>query len=448
MNCSDKDILILKKIEELDVKYPYSIVNCILKCETIKNSIEVENQEKQKDIFLLLESYFNLMSDFKNINGLKTLINNYELQNILVDCKMISFKNIKLWIIENIIKNRNFITKTDCCQYNNKYSKNDIENQKKILDIVKEIIVDNDLIYGDVIFRLFEDLDLDLLFFFNNTRYKNSLKFSYYSLYNLIIYFDWYISKIDYTFKRNDDFLYKFMINILFDQKSNYKHLYDILQNKEFKIKDHLRITENFLIGRFKNGIYKTKTQYYINFGINTNSKFKTFDRSTNTDKLDQIYRMSKNLCDNSIFDIYYLSFINDKDITFLEIEKIDRIVEDIAISNPKVLIINNSIKQNESKLINDYVEKLTDNIKKFKMLADNFTILNDYQNQYIIKLFEGKICFHKNKEYNVKILKTKGIIFAYINYKSQVIFKDRIFTKEDAIRIVKFIEYYDKWGK
>lgn len=447
MNCSKEVKHVLKILEELDVKHPYSIVRCILKCETIKRTIESENQEKQKEIFLLLENYFDLISDFKDINGLKTLINNYELQDILINCKSISFKTIKLWIDENIIKNRNFISKTDY-QYTNKYSKNNIENQNEILNTVKEIIIDNDLIYGDVIFRLLEDLNLDLLFFFNNTRYKNSLAISYYSLYNLIIYFDWYISKIDYTFKRTDDFLYKFMITILFDQKNNYKILRDIIQNKEFEKKDYLRATENFLIRRFKNGIYKTKTQYYIKFGINTNSKFKTFDRSTNIDRLNQIYRISKNLCDNSILDLYYLSFINDKDITSLEIEKIDRLVEDIAISNPKAIIIDNSIKLDENRLINDYVENLTDSIKKTNMSADNFTILNDPANQYMMKLFEGKIYFHKNKEYNIKILKTRGMIFAYISHKSQIIFKDRIFTKDDSTRIVKFIEYYDKWGR
>lgn len=164
MNCSKEVKHILKILEELDVKHPYSIVRCILKCETIKKTIEYENQEKQKEIFLLFENYFDLISDFKDINGLKTLINNYELQDILINCKSISFKTIKLWIDENIIKNRKFISKTDY-QYTNKYSKNNIENQNEILNTVKEIIIDNDLIYGDVIFRLLEDLNLDLFFF-------------------------------------------------------------------------------------------------------------------------------------------------------------------------------------------------------------------------------------------------------------------------------------------
>ena len=181
---------------------------------------------------------------------------------------------------------------------------------------------------------------------------------------------------------------------------------------------------------------------------MNTNSKIRTFERTQNKDILMQIHRISEKWSDSSILDLYYLSFIREKDLSSIDISKIDRIVEDLIMSNPKAIAISNDVNVSENKLIQEYVEKLKNTIVHIEgMVATNFVILKDIENEYMIKLFEGIISIN-SKEYEIKIAKLKGMLFTYVTYKKENIFKNRIFTKEDATRIVEFIKYEDKWGR
>ncbi len=435
----------IKIVEEMDIKHPYSVVRSLLHCNVIKSFFDEKNKTKQKEIIVILENYFDFIDSEKKVDALKTLIDNYELQNIIIST--ISFDNIKQWIKESIIERKKYVSKSKC-SYENNYSQNLLENQLEFLDIIKIIIVKNNFLYGDVIYRLMDELDLDLLFFSDNNRYRNQLIFSKYSLFNLMIYFDCYISKVDFTFQRNNEFLLQFMINILFDQKNNFQRLYNVVQNKEIDKKEILINAEHLLVRRFKQGFLKTKTQYYVKFGMNTNSKIRTFERTQNKDILMQIHRISEKWSDSSILDLYYLSFIREKDLSSIDISKIDRIVEDLIMSNPKAIAISNDVNVSENKLIQEYVEKLKNTIVHIEgMVATNFVILKDIENEYMIKLFEGIISIN-SKEYEIKIAKLKGMLFTYVTYKKENIFKDRIFTKEDATRIVEFIKYEDKWGR
>lgn len=437
---------IIKKIDDMDIRYPYSIVRSLLQCNAIKSFFDLKNRTKQKEIIVLLDNYFDFMIRDRKIDALKTLVDNYELQNVIISNT--NFESIKSWITNNIIERKQYIGRGKCI-YNNNYCQNIFENQFDYLEIIKDIIVRNDLLYGDVIYRLMEEMDLDTLFFSDNNRYRNQLTFSKYSLFNLMVYFDCYISLVDYTFKRGNDFLLNFMINILFDQKNNFQRFYGVIQNEKININDFLISFENLLVRRFKQGFLKTKSKYYIKFGMNTNSKIRTFERTKNRDILTQIYRISEKWCDSSILDLYYLSFIREKDLTSNDVSKIDRIVEDIVMSNPKALAISNDVDFTENKLIKDYVEILKQCITKNKeLIADDFIILKDVENEYMIKLFEGKITINQNKEYDIKIAKLKGMLFTYVSYKKENIFKDRIFSKEDAARIVEFIKHDEKWGR
>ena len=169
---------------------------------------------------------------------------------------------------------------------------------------------------------------------------------------------------------------------------------------------------------------------------------------SSDLDILVQIYKITEKLSDNTLFDWFYLAFISDKDLTLLDISKIDRIAEDIAISNPKALVKNNGVDLCEDKLVNDYIDLLNETIKQNKsLMSKDFMILDNSKNEYMINLFEGKIEINK-KLYLIKISKIKGIIYTYVNYKGMNVFKDRIFTKEDAIRIVEFIKYEEEWRR
>lgn len=294
-----------------------------------------------------------------------------------------------------------------------------------------------------------DDLDLEFFLYFNNNRYKNTLIFSKYSLFNLINYFDYFLSVVDSTFKRDNKFLINFMITILFDQKTNYRLFYNVLQNKKLNVKDSLSNAENFIIRKYRQGFFKTKTQYYIKIGMNTNSKIRTFSMTQNKDILEQIHKATEKLSNETIFDLFYLSFINDKDLSLLDISKIDKIAEDIAVSNPKALVKSNDVSLHENKLVNDYIGLLIETTQQNnKFILENFTILNNIKNDYMIKLFEGKIKVNTNRIYALKIVKIKGIIYTYVNFKGTNIFKDRIFTKEDAIRIVEFIKHEEEWSK
>lgn len=447
MNYDNETVEILKIIKKMNIEKSYSLVRCLLQCEKLNKSFKAKNEKEQKEFCLLLEEYFSFISKFKHIDGLRTIIDNYDLQNIFIHYEKKDFESIKIWITENIIKNKNFKLKKEI-YFNNEYSQNTIDNENNILEILNEIIINNNFLYGDIILNIVDKINLNLLFFFDNKRYKNKVVFSYYSLCNLVYYLESYILKIDFTFPRQDGFLFEFMMNMLSNQKNNYNHLCNIIQNSKININKLLRDAEEFLIRYFKQGFFRTKTQYYIKIGMNTNSKFKTFERIPNIDILRQIQTMCKELSDDSILDLYYLSNISDKDLSFSDIKKIDKIAKDIADTNSCAIIISNSMKSNETVLIKDYSNLLIQSAKEFGMNIEQFNILNDVENQYMIKLFEGTIYAEENKKYNIKIFKTKGKIFAYIYYHNLNIFKDRIFTESDAIRIIHFIKYYNEWGK
>ena len=437
---------ILNKVEKMDVEYPYSVVRSILMCEIMREHYDEKDTTGKKEIITLLENYFEFMSKYREIDGVKTLFSNYDLQNVFVDNK--SFDVIKQFLIKNIINKKEYVSKCEY-HYDNNYSQNVIEEESDFLDIIKNIIVGNEFQYGDAIFRIMDDLDLEFFLYFNNNRYKNTLIFSKYSLFNLINYFDYFLSVVDSTFKRDNKFLINFMITILFDQKTNYRLFYNVLQNKKLNVKDSLSNAENFIIRKYRQGFFKTKTQYYIKIGMNTNSKIRTFSMTQNKDILEQIHKATEKLSNETIFDLFYLSFINDKDLSLLDISKIDKIAEDIAVSNPKALVKSNDVSLHENKLVNDYIGLLIETTQQNnKFILENFTILNNMKNDYMIKLFEGKIKVNTNRIYALKIVKIKGIIYTYVNFKGTNIFKDRIFTKEDAIRIVEFIKHEEEWSK
>ena len=72
--------------------------------------------------------------------------------------------------------------------------------------------------------------------------------------------------------------------------------------------------------------------------------------------------------------------------------------------SNPKAIAISNDVNVSENKLIQEYVEKLKNTIVHIEgMVATNFVILKDIENEYMIKLFEGIISIN-SKEYEIKI--------------------------------------------
>ncbi len=436
---------ILNRVEKMDIQYPYSVTRTIMMCDVIRKYYDEKETQKKKEIILLLDKYFIFISSYKKVDGLKTLRDNYELQNVLISSS--NFDNISNWIKENIIEMRKYISRC-AYHYNNDCSQNVFEENIDMLEKIKNIIVCNDFQYGDVIFKIMDDLDLDFFLFFDNNRYKNQLVFSEYSLFNLVNFFDYFLSKVDLTFKRDNKFLIQFMITILFDQRNNFKIFYSILQNKKLNEQESLDYAENFIIRKFKQGFFRTKTQYYIKIGMNTNSKIQTFSMTRNKDILVQIYKITEKLSDNTLFDWFYLAFISDKDLTLLDISKIDRIAEDIAISNPKALVKNNGVDLCEDKLVNDYIDLLNETIKQNKsLMSKDFMILDNSKNEYMINLFEGKIEINK-KLYLIKISKIKGIIYTYVNYKGMNVFKDRIFTKEDAIRIVEFIKYEEEWRR
>ena len=155
----------IKIVEEMDIKHPYSVVRSLLHCNVIKSFFDEKNKTKQKEIIVILENYFDFIDSEKKVDALKTLIDNYELQNIIIST--ISFDNIKQWIKESIIERKKYVSKSKC-SYENNYSQNLLENQLEFLDIIKIIIVKNNFLYGDVIYRLMDELDLDLLFFSDN----------------------------------------------------------------------------------------------------------------------------------------------------------------------------------------------------------------------------------------------------------------------------------------
>lgn len=370
---------ILNKVEKMDVEYPYSVVRSILMCEIMREHYDEKDTTGKKEIITLLENYFEFMSKYREIDGVKTLFSNYDLQNVFVDNK--SFDVIKQFLIKNIINKKEYVSKCEY-HYDNNYSQNVIEEESDFLDIIKNIIVGNEFQYGDAIFRIMDDLDLEFFLYFNNNRYKNTLIFSKYSLFNLINYFDYFLSVVDSTFKRDNKFLINFMITILFDQKTNYRLFYNVLQNKKLNVKDSLSNAENFIIRKYRQGFFKTKTQYYIKIGMNTNSKIRTFSMTQNKDILEQIHKATEKLSNETIFDLFYLSFINDKDLSLLDISKIDKIAEDIAVSNPKALVKSNDVSLHENKLVNDYIGLLIETTQQNnKFILENFTILNNIKN-------------------------------------------------------------------
>ena len=72
----------IKIVEEMDIKHPYSVVRSLLHCNVIKSFFDEKNKTKQKEIIVILENYFDFIDSEKKVDALKTLIDNYELQNI------------------------------------------------------------------------------------------------------------------------------------------------------------------------------------------------------------------------------------------------------------------------------------------------------------------------------------------------------------------------------
>ncbi len=103
---------ILSKVEKMDIEYPYSVVRSILMCEIIRENYDEKDTASKKEIIILLENYFEFISKYREIDGIKTLFGNYDLQNVFVNNK--SFDAIKQFLVKNIINKKEYVSK---CEY-------------------------------------------------------------------------------------------------------------------------------------------------------------------------------------------------------------------------------------------------------------------------------------------------------------------------------------------
>jgi len=441
------DEKLIELIAKINTKYSYLIYRSFCVCKGI-SKLDIS----EKKLFIKnLNTYYTTFSNLKIENnllvGFDVLKNDLEIQHLLLNQEP---ENIQENTLSDFLYSRfkkiPTIYEEKYLYIENNESAEPIEDLSKILNEIVKIIYKYDFKHGQLLITFFEEIDLNYIFLLD-TNLKSKFKISNYFILNIINYFNLFIDISKNIFNYDYDFLYKFMVICFSDKKKNYNILRQYLTSGKQFSHNMKKDVSLFLKNGFSRGFLRTKNQYYIKMGLNDNSKLRTFALSDTNDILNQIKKISCKLSQESILNIYYLSLKNDKELADEEIQKINRLAEDIACSIPNSIVISNSVGFVEQNLIELYISNLKERIDKNKsMNYSDFVIYNQNKNSYMTFSFEGKISYLK-KNYNIYIKKSKDEIYMYLKNENKTLFKDRIFTADDSNRVLEYIKYDNQYA-
>lgn len=448
------DDILLETVKELDLKYSISVLKCLHtynqeETQNFKNTKVLSQTMKNVDKFLkTLDSYKEITALNRCAIGIELLNSDRKIGEML--CSEDDIENIEY--IKNIIDltlhkiNIKEISERiiDTQSYlNNNENKESIliNNEDDLMNTIIKFIYNNNFCFGDVLYDFFSEIELNTIFFYKNPHYKYRIDISNFTIFSVINFFNYFVFTAFRLFGRNETFLRAFLISNFFDYQFYKDYLLGELTNER---STHLRTSEHIeylYIKNFKAGILKTKNYYYIKFGMNDNRTFQGFVNSNYKDRMNQIKKLCKELSDESICNIYYLSYYRDKDLTTNHVEKIDRIVEDISCNWKNAIVTTNDISTDEIHFVKGmlpHIRNFSTSIKDLKIVS--IQLEERSKDSMLIHLLACDMTY-KKEHIQLEIKKTKGSLYYFLHLNGTLKVKERLLSINDFLRI----EYHIK---
>lgn len=324
----------------------------------------------------------------------------------------------------------------------------ELEYNEQLFLLIKKILMDYKLKYGNILLGFFSDKNLLKIFKLNRKQYGYN-KDSYLSILSLtyiLIYFDKLLQNLYNAHK--DDKIIKIFLNEFFEDENKLSYFCNDLVGDVFNKNAELSISKindksaMLLIDTFFNSIHKIKLYYNIHFGRVSNKYIINYKKEIKKSSilLNFIYKISKNLTNNDIIFIYNLYRKNIDELTESDFETLTNIVNNF--SKNQIVVKPNFLIEEDFNII--------ERIPKFLISNNQRLIFNNFQNcNRMLKKEEIEVltfdCHIGKYTYLCKIRKLIGSLHFCLYNSEKLIFKDRIYFLEDLNRIIILIKEHNQ---
>lgn len=320
----------------------------------------------------------------------------------------------------------------------------DYLNNKELETIIFELIEKYNFSFSDILMKFFLEVDLGSILNFTKGIYIKKSKYNLAVLINLLNSLIYETMKL---FDKDSIFLYR-MIQVYIFKPDEISRYFKIFLEEISKTKNKNLIynrmsvyNKQILIRNFSNGLLHCKEYYLLEFSKYNNCNFGEFRKITEDLKYKYVKKISKNLENQSIFTLYELGKITDKEIGKY-IEHIDKLAVDIKSKKRDVCISKQELNEEQKKLILDIVKEINELRLDYNINCVVMSNLN--QIGRIITYLEFDISL-SNRLYSVKIGKNNLSLIWYVHYDNKQIYRENCICVTDLHRIYLLIKDYDQ---
>lgn len=248
-------------------------------------------------------------------------------------------------------------------------------------------------------------------------------------------------------YDRDSVFLYRMLQIYIFKSDEISRYFKTFLEDIS-KIKNDILIrnrmlayNKQILIRNFSNGLLHCKEYYLIEFSKFNNCNFGEFRKITDDLKYKYVKKISKNLDNQSIYTIYEVGKIADKEIECY-IECINKLALDIETKKHDVRITKQEINGEQKELVLNIVKRVDELQSLYNVSSVVISNLN--QIARIATYLEFNISL-SDRIYSVKIGKNNLSLIWHVYYDNKQIYRENCICVADLDRIYLLIKDYDQ---
>ena len=318
---------------------------------------------------------------------------------------------------------------------------NDIEIEEILFSILEKY----DFCYADIITKVLLEFDLNDLIKFRKNSFYNDLEKSRYTFCVFLNYLNNMLYEINNLYERDGVFLYRMLETCVYTSDELKKIARDSFKCSDMKFcKEYCErlafINRKFLIKGFIEGLLNIKELYLIEFAQYNNNDMKNFKMLSESDQYKYIEKICLNLEDTSIYFLYEIRKIKDKDI-FNHLSKADKFVLDVLQKKKDILVTKQQLTEEDEKKVIKIKKMLEKNKLKYNIVDITFYDIKEIGRT--VQLLTLNILL-ENNNYFVKLSKYNNDLIWYIYYNRKQIYREYCINTDDIERIYQLISKFN----
>lgn len=318
---------------------------------------------------------------------------------------------------------------------------NDIETEEVLFSLIEKY----DFCYADIITKVLLEFDLNDLIRFRKNSFYDSLEKSKYTFSVFLNYLNSMLYEIYNLYERDGTFLYRMLETCVYTSEELKKLARDSFKCNDIKFTEEYCerlsfINKKFLIRGYTEGLSNIKELYLIEFAQYNNNDMKSFKTLLVSDQYKYIKKICSNLKDSSIYFLYEIRKIKDKDI-FNYLSKAEQFVSDISENKNDILVTKQQLTNEEVKNVSKIKNVLEKNKEKYNIV--DISVYNAKEIGRTVQLLSLNILLGNNS-YFIKLSKYNNDLIWYIYYNKKQIYREYCINTNDVERIYQLINKYD----